>query len=288
MRYHLWRHIQRVRNQAAFVVVAGDLSAMIAWARRANAILVLPDGSVRAPDMAVLMTAEGAFNEQASLPYPPNAIARRTRTLELLSHTRPAPPAGMPPSLGDAELALRDASEILARALALFCVAAQGVAVGNGEQSLLSTMRAQNPSGIDALTPREKAFLEAEIPDAQTAGQMSWRYEALNVLLWSLSIGPDQLDSAGETVDVNALSRRVLDIAKDENGKLDLRPAGEILDALDLTWRQHWIVRQARQQGIDVENLNPDVVMERHHALNWMTGFQNDPGTDWDNTDTPT
>jgi hypothetical protein len=87
---------------------------------------------------------------------------------------------------------------------------------------------------------------------------------------------------------VNALSQRVLEIAKDENRKPDLRPAAEILDALDLAWRQHWIVRQARQTGVEVENLNPDVVIERHHALNWIAGFQNDPGTDWDNTDTPT
>jgi hypothetical protein len=288
MRYHLWRHIQRVRNQVAFLVEAGDLLAVTAWAQRANAILVLPDGSVRAPDMAVLMTAEGAFNEEAGLPYPPDAIERRTRTLKLLSNTKPVPPASMPPSLGEAEVVLRHASEVFERALALFCVATQSVAVQNGEKSVLPFMRAQNPKGIDAQTPQENTFLNAEIPDAQIAGQMSWRYEALNVLLWALSIGPDQLDSAGETVDVNALSQRVLEIAKDENRKPDLRPAAEILDALDLAWRQHWIVRQARQTGVEVENLNPDVVIERHHALNWIAGFQNDPGTDWDNTDTPT
>jgi hypothetical protein len=86
-------------------------------------------------------------------------------------------------------------------------------------------MREQNPMGIDALTPQEKAFLEAEILDAHTAGQMSWRYEALNVLLWALSIGPNHLSSAGETVDVNALSECVLEIARDSNRKLDLRPA---------------------------------------------------------------
>jgi hypothetical protein len=158
MRYHLWRHIQRVRNQVAFGVEAGDLLAVTAWARRANAILVLPDGSVRAPDMAVLMTAEGVFNEEAGLPYPPDAIERRTRTLKLLSNTRPAPPASMPPSLGEAEVVLRHASEVFERALGLFCVAAQGVAVGNGEQSVLPIMRAQNPRGIDALTPQEKLF----------------------------------------------------------------------------------------------------------------------------------
>jgi Domain of unknown function (DUF4272) len=166
MRYHLWRHIQRVRNQATFLVEAGDLPAVTAWAHRANAILVFPDHSVRAPDMAVLMTAAGAFNEEAGLPYPPDAIARRTRTLELLSNTRPAPPASMPPSLGEAEVVMRRASEVFERAPGLFCVAAQGVAVGNGEQSVLPVMRAQNPRGIDALTPQEKTFLNAEISDA--------------------------------------------------------------------------------------------------------------------------
>jgi hypothetical protein len=288
MRYHLWRHIERVRHQVTFLVEAGDLPAVTAWTRRANAIVLLPDGAVRAPDMGMLMSAEGVFNDQADLPYPPDAIERRARTLKLLSNTRPAPPASMPPSLGEAEVALREASEVLERALALFCVAAQGVAVENGEESVLRFMREQNPIGIDALTPQERTFLEAEVPDAQTAYQMCWRYEALNVLLWALSIGPDHLLSAGETVDVNALSERVLDIAKDRNRKLDLRPAAEILDALDLIWRQHWIVRQARQKGVEVDNLNPSVVMERHHALNWMTGFQNDPRTDWDNIDTPT
>jgi hypothetical protein len=287
MRYHLWRHIQRVSNQVTFLVETSDLPAVSAWARRANAILFLPDGSVRAPDMAVLLNAEGVFNEAAALLYPPDAIERRTQSLELLSNIRPAPPASMPPCLGEAEVALRPASELLERALALFCVAAQGVAVLNDEESVIPFMREQNPTGIDALTPQEKTFVEAEVSDAHAALQMAWRYEALNVLLWALSIGPN-LASAGETADVSALSQRVLEIAKDGNRKLDLRPASEILDALDLTWRQHWITRQARQEGVEVEGLDPGVVMERHHALNWITGFQNDPGTDWDDTDTPT
>jgi hypothetical protein len=114
-------------------------------------------------------------------------------------------------------------------------MAAQGVAVTNGKERPLPFMREQNPMGIDALTPQEKAFLEAEILDAHAAGQMSWRYEALNVLLWALSIGPNHLSSAGKTVDVNALSECVLEIGRDRNRKLDLRPAAEILDALDLT-----------------------------------------------------
>jgi hypothetical protein len=289
MRYDLCQHIQRTRNQVSFVVEAGGLPAVTAWARAANAILFLPDGSVRAPDMAMLIDAAGVFNDEARLLYPPDAIARRARTLELLSGITPAPPASLPPCLGEAEVILRPASEVLQRALALFCVAAQGVAVGYGKESLLAFMRERNPTGIRALTPHEKTFLETEVPDMHTAVQMSWRYEALNVLLWTLSIGPDHLASADELVDdVDAMVQRALDIAQDENRKPDLRPVAEILDALDLIWLQHWIVRQAGLTGVEVEALDPGVVLERHHALNWITGFQNDPDTDWDDIDTPT
>ena len=67
-----------------------------------------------------------------------------------------------------------------------------------------------------------------------------------------------------------------------------LRPPGEILEALDRAWREHWVVRQARQKGVALAGLNGDVVAERHVALNWLTGFQNDRDTPWDAIDTPT
>ena len=49
---------------------------------------------------------------------------------------------------------------------------------------------------------------------------------------------------------------------------------------------QHWIARQARQSE-QPELLSLDVIAERHYALNWLTGFHNPPGTDWDEIDTP-
>ncbi len=97
LRYHLWRHLQRVRNHVSFAVAASDLPRVEAWALAANAVLFLPDGSVRAPDMALLMSAAGETDPAARLPYPPDAVARRARTLERLGNLDPKPPAGMPP-----------------------------------------------------------------------------------------------------------------------------------------------------------------------------------------------
>src|SRR2546429_9970567 len=64
-----------------------------------------------------------------------------------------------------------------------------------------------------------------------------------------------------------------------------MRPDSEILDALDQHYRLHWIVCQAQvQQQPAPAGLNADVLMERHHALNWLVLFE---GNDWDDVDTP-
>ncbi len=119
---------------------------------------------------------------------------------------------------------------------------------------------------------------------------MSWRYEALYVLLWALSIFPGELAPADLTVEVDDLVCRFMEAARNDvvGEKQRLRPAAEILDALDLAWLQHWIVRQAALKGIEIVELNPSVVRERHLALNWLTRFQNVGDISWHNIDTPT
>jgi hypothetical protein len=64
-----------------------------------------------------------------------------------------------------------------------------------------------------------------------------------------------------------------------------LRSLSEILDATDLIYRIHWAVRdsQLNRQSIPAQ-LNPDVVIERHYALNWLTFY----AEDWDDVTTDT
>lgn len=267
-RYHLWRHIQRVGQQASFTIDSSDshaLAGMQEWAYRANAILFLPDGSVRDPALRILMAADGEADDEARLPYPPDAL-----------------PA---------------AAQVVQRAMALFCVAAHAEAILNGDFGFAAIMRARNPDGVAALSPLESEFLDAT-PDspetasaqAETANNLVWRYEALRTLLWALSLVEMDPAEAASAAQPQALSHIVLRLAEDAAFRQAacLRPADEILDALDIVWRQHWIVRQVGQQNIAPAGINGDIVMERHHALNWLTGFQNDAGTPWDDIDTPT
>jgi hypothetical protein len=289
-RYHLWRHIQRVRSNASFEVDPSDLPRVEAWARKANAVLFLPDGSVRAPDMAVLISSAGETDPSAALPYQPDAVARRARTRELLETVTPQPPASMPPAIGEAEVLLRPAAEVLQRALALFYVAVRAQVHRIGVDAIPGGQRDHNPIGVASLTPQERSFIETGGSETVTASAMTWRFEAANALFWALGLDAATIADSDRMIDVDALWLSVAGFARDEDAAkgLSLRPVGEILDALDRTLLEHWIVRQANQTNVPLATISGDVVSERHVALNWLTSFQNDPGIAWDDTDTPT
>ena len=295
-RYHLWRHLQRVRHHLSLVVPSGDMAPLTAWAQAANAVLFLPDGSVRAPGMAVILSADGESDPSAALPYPTDAVARRARTRERLRDVHPQPPASMPPSLGTVEVVLRPPADVLARALALFFVAAQGQAVGSGRDPIEAGQPSRNRIGHETLSPAETAFVEDagrdDDKEMAIAAAMTWRYEAANTLLWALGFDDADMARSDRMIDVDALWRSVSSFAGEGQGEtrpdVRLRDAGDILDALDRTWLEHWAIRQARQADTTVPALNGDIVMERHLALNWLTGFHNDRDTAWDDIDTPT
>ncbi|QNA82895.1 DUF4272 domain-containing protein [Sphingomonas sp. So64.6b] len=289
-RYHLWRHLQRVRNHISFEAIPPDLPQVEAWARMANAVLFLPDGSVRAPDMAVIMSAEGETSPSAALPYQPDAVARRERTRERLKLMDPQPPASIPPAIGEAEVVLRPPAEVLQRALALFYVAVRAQVHRLGVEPIPGGQREHNPIGFASLTPREAAFVESGASDLATATTITWRFEAANTLLWALGFDAAHIADSDQMIDVDALWLSVASAACNEAGAeaAQLRPVREILDALDRTWLEHWAARQASQKGIPLVAISRDVVAERHAALNWLASFQNDFDVSWDDTDTPT
>ena len=66
----------------------------------------------------------------------------------------------------------------------------------------------------------------------------------------------------------------------------ELRPIADILDQVDLIYRYHWAVRNARLKGQQIPaDLDPDVTVERHHALNWLIGYLEQA---WDDVSTDT
>jgi Domain of unknown function (DUF4272) len=287
VKYHLMRHIQRVKHHYSLTIDDGDLDAFAEWAWQANAICFLPDGSIRDPSGRILIDGAGADQEAgAEVPYPPDARERKARSERELERLGIRTPASLPPVIGEAEVELRPALEVAQRALALFVVAVRAESLAAGNEIPVAELEGKRPLAFGALTPNELLFLNAAAPDQQQTVNFAWRYEALFLLQWALGLAPDLPHPSG-ICDVSAVARAMLDLSEEELlAGADLRPLGAVLDALDLHFRLHWMVRQARLDGKDGANgVDPGVIQERHHALNWLVRFE---GADWDDVDTPT
>jgi hypothetical protein len=180
------------------------------------------------------------------------------------------------------EAKLRSADEIARRALALVVVALKGE---GADQALVNKVAAD--LGVDAdLSPKERAFLGNAAPSKNELLQFEWRYEALHVLLWAIGF-VDKLERPDRTVDVQATVKLFVDNKRAGlMAKARLRPAAEILDAADLIYRYHWATSEAELKGQPAPaGLDSDVVLERHHALNWLIGYA---GQAWDDVSTDT
>ncbi len=65
-----------------------------------------------------------------------------------------------------------------------------------------------------------------------------------------------------------------------------LRDRNEIEDEHENVYQAHWKVRDAEINGTPVpDNLDPEIVVERHYAFNWIDGYM---GQSWDDITTDT
>lgn len=187
------------------------------------------------------------------------------------------------------EVNLREPQEVYRRFVALTltatCAAERGIGDPEGDiDKLIGEIVAQ--LGADEwFTEREREFLNSNEFDMHESTQLSWRYEAAWPLYWAMKQGGSQLDKPTGECDVALLTLA----ARDDTGLASngLRNAASILDEADLIYRYHWAIRQASLDGDGcIDGVNPGIVMERHHALNWLIRSGDDD--DWENVTTDT
>jgi Domain of unknown function (DUF4272) len=221
---------------------------------------------------------------------PRDARDRQVRSEEELGQFGVRTPSTLPPVASETEVVLRAPSEVARRALALFVVALRAESLMSPELAV-AELREKRPLAFRSLTPKECLFVNDEKPDQEQITNFVWRYEALWILAWALGL-VEVLCYPSETCDLDFLSKTFL--ATDEEAlvkKSKLLPTETLLDALDLHFRLHWVIRQRQQDGKPPDgerggsDLNPGVVLERHHALNWLVQHE---GAEWDDVQTPT
>ena len=182
---------------------------------------------------------------------------------------------------GEYETQLRTADEVAGRLLALALVAVKGEGL---EQDLVEAIVAERDARR-LFTPREVAFIDDPDPSQHDRIQFSWRYEAAWTLLWALNLIEPMLGPPNAACDPARLVAIVRDT--DDLAAHGLQSANNILNEADLIYRYHWAVRQNSIDGTAaIGDLHSGVVMERHHALNWLIGYSE--RADWDDVTTDT
>ena len=209
------------------------------------------------------------------------AIARKSRSDELLRKEGVPVSQSLPPIQDETQVKRRTAEEIAWRALALLAVSIKGN--GLDEAKIQKLVEKYNLGS--RFTPDEQKFIRDPNPSEHDRSQYSWRYEAAWVLLWSMGY-VDELGKPVSECDVDAAITMMLNRTSAQFiADAKLRPLDDIVEQADRIYRYHWAVVDARLNKGKAGGLNPDVTVERHHALNWLIGYMN---AEWDDVSTDT
>ena len=127
------------------------------------------------------------------------------------------------------------------------------------------------------LNEREKKAFKRELDEKELVN-LTWEYEALNVLAWVLGF-KENMEFPSDLCEVEPLIKNIIECQNFEEflNKCKLRDIEEILDELDLEYRYHWaIVNKTIDESTNIGQLDGEVVYERRKALEWLFSEEND------------
>lgn len=213
--------------------------------------------------------------------YSKEAIARKKQSLKRLAKEGVPYIEHLPPVADADQTTLRPVEDSVKRALALILIAdrAKGGSVTHYQEQV------QQYGLADAITPDEKRFALEVDPDDYLFDMYDVRYESAWALFWALGY-VESLGRPDHYADKDALKQFMEQgtAALIQNAKM--RDISTILDETDLIYRYHWAIVDAELYNTArPEGLLVDVVEERHRALNWLIGYQDQ---DWDAVTTDT
>jgi hypothetical protein len=239
---------------------------------------------------AILTTATGMSfangddkgSQEGDAKLPDEALKRRARSIAILKKEKVPHLEALPVIETAADSKRRTTEDVAERAMALCVVAVKGE--GLEQEEILKLIRKFKLE--QSFTPKEKKFIDDPKPSERDRTQFSWRYECYWVTLWSLGM-IDTLGRPDKICDVPKAAKLLF--SEDRESflrKAKLRSQKELLDAADLIYRYDWAAVDARIKGKETPaGLDAGVIVERHHALNWLIGSMNQ---NWDDVTTDT
>lgn len=181
----------------------------------------------------------------------------------------------LPPLKSSYETRVKDFDEVAKRAivLSIVCNFATDIINSDKKRHLKESKKFFNglldTYGVRLYMTHEEKELFKKM-DKNLAIQISWQFEGLLILLWALGIVeeipfPDVLVEPDELTSYISTCNNYKDFAS----KCLFRDVNDILDLADLTYRYDWYCVDCEAKGLEA-TINPEVVVERHRALNWL------------------
>jgi len=121
----------------------------------------------------------------------------------------------------------------------------------------------------------DRALFERADFDGQIGNELSWKGESLFVLAWSCNI-VHKISPPTKECSLNSVFPKIP--PEKECGKflegIRVRPLEDIICELDVYYCIHAAMRHPEiwANPADIKKLNQGVVLERRHALEWLTG----------------
>ncbi len=280
--YALIQHIRAVKIEYRFErpdnYSAAGLRELADWAAQANAIFVLPDGSVRDAQGRDLLDPDAG----GVVPRTGASLHRRDQVRSQLAERGVIVPGHLPPVRSEVELTPADPAEVLNRAVVLAVIADLSEEIYRGDDIDLDDVVDLQGSG--EVTETEAEFLEQLLAEARGGGKWSddlrakalnhsWGFVAAHTLAWTLGLVPmDPYEL--QPADVSAL-KDALETAVATN-QPQLRALGELCDAWEITYSCRWYaVDQQYRQGqpgdrFEFDGMQKSVLIERQRALAWL------------------
>lgn len=135
------------------------------------------------------------------------------------------------------------------------------------------------------LTPQEKRLFASTNVSLRQQVWATWRVEALAPLLWSIGALP-RMTKPKAMADPRKLLKPLYEPTEKFVQEARLRSKRDLDRASTEIFETHWAVRDAQINDKKIPGrVDPGIVQERHHALNWLL---NDAGEQWDDVSTDT
>jgi len=184
----------------------------------------------------------------------------------------------------DLEDEFRGASDCAKRCIVLYAL--KSVAHGANAESVVSWLKSEKL--WPAVSNEEKSFFLSANPSESQVINASWRIEALSLLLWALGnkVNISDLSTMCDSDQVDSICNFYLKSTIAFIESATLIPESKIYDVYELIYESHWKIRDAQINSKSLDKkYDSGVVMERHHAINWLMGHC---GQEWDEVTTDT